>query len=482
MKMAATVQSKGGPSGAPPSYVESPAWRFLSSLPVDRKLARYDVAGSIAHVQMLAAVGILTIDEAGALTKGLRTIHAAIVAGGFPWREDLEDVHTNIEVSLTERLGSLGAKVHTARSRNDQIALDERLYLREAITAVRQEILRLQLTLLDQAEAHAQVPMPGYTHLQRAQPVSVGHHLLSHFWPLIRDDQRLSDGFARANVSPLGAAALAGSTLPIDPAIPARILGFAGTFENSIDAVTDRDYFAEFLFDLSLLAVHLSSVGEEIVLWASQEFAFLRPAAALGSGSSLMPQKRNPDVAELVRGKSGRVIGDLVSLLTTLKGLPQGYNRDLQEDKPPVFDAVDHVLATLNALTTAISALEFDEARLLAAASDPRLLATDLAEHLVARGVPFREAHETVARYLALDRPLEANALRGFDPRFGNDVHKVLDVRASLAARKTPGGPSPEAVRIQLARAHDAVGLQRYSISKQTECIDLVDALLKEGP
>jgi len=482
VKMAATVQSKGGPSGAPPSYVESPAWRFLSSLPVDRKLARYDVAGSIAHVQMLAAVGILTIDEAGALTKGLRTIHAAIVAGGFPWREDLEDVHTNIEVSLTERLGSLGAKVHTARSRNDQIALDERLYLREAITAVRQEILRLQLTLLDQAEAHAQVPMPGYTHLQRAQPVSVGHHLLSHFWPLVRDDQRLSDGFARANVSPLGAAALAGSTLPIDPAIPARILGFAGTFENSIDAVTDRDYFAEFLFDLSLLAVHLSSVGEEIVLWASQEFAFLRPAAALGSGSSLMPQKRNPDVAELVRGKSGRVIGDLVSLLTTLKGLPQGYNRDLQEDKPPVFDAVDHVLATLNALTTAISALEFDEARLLAAASDPRLLATDLAEHLVARGVPFREAHETVARYLALDRPLEANALRGFDPRFGDDVQKVLDVRASLAARKTPGGPSPEAVRIQLARAHDAVGLQRYSISKQTECIDLVDALLKEGP
>src|SRR5207302_67443 len=287
VKMAATVQSKGGPSGAPPSYVESPAWRFLASLPVDRKLARYDVAGSIAHVQMLAAVGILTIDEAGALTKGLRAVHAAIVAGSFPWREDLEDVHTNIEVSLTERLGSLGAKVHTARSRNDQIALDERLYLREAITAVRQEILRLELALLDQAEANAQVPMPGYTHLQRAQPVTVGHHLLAHFWPLVRDDQRLSDCFARANVSPLA-------------------------------------------------------------------------AAALGSGSSLMPQKRNPDVAELARGKSGRVIGDLVSLLTTLKGLPQGYNRDLQEDKAPVFDAVDHVLATLNALTTAISALEFD--------------------------------------------------------------------------------------------------------------------------
>src|SRR5881396_1074527 len=457
--MAATVQSKGSGGGAPPSYVKTPASWFIVSLPVDRRLARYDIAGSLAHVEMLAAVGILSKGEAELLGKGLRGVYEEIASGRFVWREQLEDVHTNIEVALTERLGSLGAKLHTARSRNDQIALDERLFLRDAIVSVRQALLGLELALLDLAEAHAEFPMPGYTHLQRAQPVTLGHHLLAHVWPLIRDDLRLADCFGRANVSPLGAGALAGSTLPIDPAIPARILGFAGTFENSIDAVTDRDYFAEFLFDLSLLAVHLSSMGEEIVLWASQEFAFLRPAAALGSGSSLMPQKRNPDVAELARGKSGRVIGDLVSLLTTLKGLPQGYNRDLQEDKAPVFDAVDHVVATLNALTTAISALEFDEARLLAAASDPRLLATDLAEHLVARGVPFREAHETVARYLALDRPLEAKPLRGFDPRFGDDVQKVLDVRASLAARKTPGGPSPEAVRIQLARAHDAVGL-----------------------
>jgi len=324
--------------------------------------------------------------------------------------------------------------------------------------------------------------MPGFTHLQVAQPVTFGHHLLAYVAMLERDRERLAQCRARTNQLPLGAAALAGTSFPIDRAWVAKELQFEGVSENSIDAVTDRDYFAEFLFDFSLLAVHLSSIGEEIVLWASQEFAFLRPAAALGSGSSLMPQKRNPDVAELARGKSGRVIGDLVSLLTTLKGLPQGYNRDLQEDKAPVFDAVDHVVATLNALTTAISALEFDEARLLAAASDPRLLATDLAEHLVARGVPFREAHETVARYLALDRPLEAKPLRGFDPRFGDDVQKVLDVRASLAARKTPGGPSPEAVRIQLARAHDAVGLQRYSISKHAECIELVDALLKEGP
>jgi argininosuccinate lyase len=476
--VAATLHSKEG--GASPSYVRTPAWRFLASLPVDRKLARYDIAGSLAHVDMLAAVGILTVEEASALAKGLRAIYAEITAGTFPWREDLEDVHTNIEVRLTDRLGSLGAKVHTARSRNDQIALDERLYLREAIASVRQEILRLQLALLDVAEAHADTPMPGYTHLQRAQPVTLGHLLLSHFWPLVRDDHRLADAFERANVSPLGAGAIAGSTLPIDPAIPARILGFAAAFENSIDAVSDRDHFAEFLFDLSLLAVHLSSMGEEIVQWASKEFAFLRPTPTLGSGSSLMPQKRNPDVAELARGKTGRVVGDLVSLLITLKSLPPGYHRDLQEDKAPVFDAVDHVLATLDALTTAVSALDFDEVRLLQAASDPKMLATDLAEYLVARGVPFREAHELVFRYMATDGPMTGVALRSFDPRFGDDVADLLDVRRSLARRRTPGGPSPEAVRAQLLRAHDAIGRARYSLSKHAEYVELLDGLVKE--
>lgn len=479
--MAATVQSKGGGGGAPPSYVKTPAWRFLASLPVDRKLARYDVAGSLAHVEMLGAVGIVTAEEASALSTGLRAVFAEISSASFPWREDLEDVHTNIEMRLTERLGTLGAKVHTARSRNDQIALDERLYLREAIVAVRQEVFRLQLALLDLAEAHSETPMPGYTHLQRAQPVTVGHHLLAHFWRLVRDDHRLSECFDRANVSPLGAGALAGSTLPIDPAISARILGFAATFENSIDAVSDRDHFAELLFDLSLLAVHLSSIGEEIVLWASQEFAFIRSTPALGSGSSLMPQKRNPDVAELARGKTGRVVGDLVSLLTTLKSLPLGYNRDLQEDKAPVFDAVDHVLATLDALGMAVPALEFDEGRLLKAASDPRMLATDLAEYLVARGVPFREAHELVSRYLASDGPLDAKSLQAFDPRFGDDVADRFDVRQSLLRRATHGGPSPNALRAQVARAHDAIGLERYSLSKHADCIELLDRLLKEG-
>ncbi|HTD81992.1 MAG TPA: argininosuccinate lyase [Thermoplasmata archaeon] len=478
--MAVIVESKGGAGAAPPSYVQTPAWRFLASLPVDRKLARHDIAGSLAHVGMLGEVGILTVEEAGALAKGLHRIHQEMEAGTFPWREDLEDVHTNVEVRLTEILGPLGAKVHTARSRNDQVALDERLYLREAITAVQQEILRLQLALLDLAEAHAAAPMPGYTHLQRAQPVTVGHHLLAHFWRLSRDHQRLSDTFARANVSPLGAGALAGSTLPIDPVRTAHRLGFAGVFENSIDAVSDRDYFAEFLFDLSLLAVHLSSLGEEIVLWASQEVAFVRPVPELGSGSSLMPQKRNPDVAELARGKAGRVIGDLVSLLATLKSLPLAYNRDLQEDKAPVFDAVDHVLATLDAFASAVSALEFDEARLEKAASDPRILAGDLAEYLVSRGVPFREAHETVARFFRSTEKADAKSLRAFDPHFGDDVAGILDVRASLARRTTHGGPSPDAVKAQIARAHDAVGLERYSQSKHAESVELVDRILKE--
>lgn len=480
--MAVAVDSKGSGGGAPPAYVQTPAWRFLGSLPVDRKLARYDLAGSIAHVEMLSAVGLLTSEEGRAISIGLRRIHDAIVSGRFPWRDELEDVHTNIEVRLTDELGPLGAKLHTGRSRNDQVALDERLYLREAIVAVERAVLGLQMALLDLAEAHAETPMPGYTHLQRAQPVTVGHALLAHFWPLARDVRRLADAFGRANVSPLGAGALAGSTLPLDPAMTARTLGFDRSFDNSIDAVSDRDYLAEFLFDLALLALHLSSIGEEIVLWASQEFAFLRPTAAIGSGSSLMPQKRNPDVAELARGKSGRVLGDLVSLLATLKSLPKGYQRDLQEDKAPVFDAVDQVLATLEALSTAVAALEFDEARLLAVASDPKLLATDLAESLVSRGVPFREAHELVARFMATHEDgFDGKDLRSFDPRFPDDVSDRLDVRRAIRRRATPGGPSPDAVRAQLTRAHDTIGLERYSLSKHAECIDLVDGILKEG-
>jgi argininosuccinate lyase len=464
-----------------PSYVRTPAARFLASLPVDRRLYPYDLAGSIAHVEMLGAVGILTPEEAGALSHGLRGIFEEIESGAFPWRDDLEDVHTNVEVRLTEILGPLGAKVHTARSRNDQVALDERLYLRDAIHAVQADVWRLQSALLALAEAHVDTLMPGYTHLQRAQPVTLGHHLLAHFWRLARDFDRLTGCFRRANVSPLGAGALAGSTLPVDPTIPAHRLGFEGTFDNSLDAVSDRDHFAEFLFDLSLLAVHLSSFGEELVLWSSSEFGFLRPTPELGSGSSLMPQKRNPDVAELARGKASRVAGDLVSLLSILKSLPLAYNRDLQEDKAPVFDAANHVLESLWALNVAVPALSFDEERMASAASDPRMLATDLAEYLVAKGVPFREAHETIATLLSTNGRIDAKSLRAFNPKFGDDVASVLDPRAAVARRDTPGGPAPAAVQTQLAKARDALGLEQYALSKHAESVQIVKDVLTEG-
>jgi argininosuccinate lyase len=477
--MTATL-GKTGEAAAAPSYVRTPAAKFLASLAVDRALYPYDVAGSIAHVEMLGRVGILTAEEAGSLAHGLRAVFREIESGAFPWRDDLEDVHTNVEVRLTELLGPLGAKVHTARSRNDQVALDERLFLREAIHAVQTQALRLQSGLVALAEGHLETLLPGYTHLQRAQPITLAHHLLAHVWRLSRDFDRLTGCFSRANVSPLGAGALAGSTLPIDPAVVARRLGFAAAFDNSLDAVSDRDHLAEYVFDLSLLAAHLSGFGEELVLWSSQEFGFLKPVPELGSGSSLMPQKRNPDVAELARAKAARVAGDLVSLLGTLKSLPLAYNRDLQEDKAPVFDATGHVLQTLQALTIAVPALAFDEDRMAKAAGDPRLLATDLAEYLVSRGVPFREAHETVARFLAANGTVDAKALRAFHPGFGEDVAAVLDARTSVNRRSLPGGPAPEAVLAQIARARDVLGMEQYTVSKHAESVQIVKTILTE--
>jgi len=474
------ASSKTTPRSQPPRHVRTPAARFLSSLSVDRRLARHDLAGTVAHVEMLGATGILPGEDARTLVRGLRQLHQEVATGAFSWREDLEDVHTNMEIRLTELVGPVGAKVHTARSRNDQIALDERLWLREAIHAVQTELLRLQDHLVATAAQHVDTPIPGYTHLQRAQAVTLGHHLLAHHWRFSRDFERLTEAFARANISPLGAGALAGSTLPIDPAAVARRLGFAGTFENSLDAVSDRDPLAEFLFALSLIAVHLSSLGEELVLWSSTEVGFLRPTAELGSGSSLMPQKRNPDVAELVRGKAGRVVGDLVALLTTLKGLPLAYNRDLQEDKGPAFDGAGHVLEALQALNLAVPALDFDVARMAAAASDPRLYATDLAEYLVGRGVPFREAHEVIARYLGEHAEITAESLRAADARFQSDVAAVLDPATAVSRRASPGGPSPAAVRPQLARTHDRLGLERYQLSRHAETIQVIDAILTE--
>ncbi len=455
-----------GPAYAP-RYVRSPSVEFLSSLAVDRPLARQDLAGSIVHVEMLERVGLVTASESATLRRTLRAIAREVDEGSFPWRSELEDVHTNIESRLTELVGPVGGKLHTARSRNDQIALDERLYLRSAIASVVRPLVDLEEALAREAERHAALPMPGYTHLQRGQPVTVGHWLLAHLFRFDRDIDRLFSTARRANVSPLGAGALATSTLPIDPHYTADRLGFDRPFENSIDAVSDRDYFAELLFDLSLVAVHASSLAEELVLFATKEFGFVERSAALGAGSSLMPQKRNPDVPELVRGRTGRVVGDLVALLTTLKGLPLAYDRDLQEDKAPVLDAVATVGASIGALATVVSALSFRVEPLRAAASDPELLATDRAEARAAEGVPFRAAHEAVAEsYATVPGPVAPTA----------------DVGSAIERRSVPGGPSAASVAAQLAEASARRGRHHQSLSSLDRQIGLIEELLKEVP
>jgi argininosuccinate lyase len=454
--------SEIGARAAAPSYVRAPATSFLRSLPVDRGLARYDLAGSVAHAEMLAAVGLLSPDEADALVTGLRRIAHEVADGTFPWREELEDVHTNIEVRLTELVGPLGGKLHTARSRNDQVALDEHLYLRAAIAELVHRLLVLEDGLVARAEHAIETPMPGYTHLQRAQPVSLAHWLLAHAWRFDRDVDRLLATEARADVSPLGAGALAGSTLPVDPASVARRLAFERIFENSLDAVSDRDALAELLFDLALVAVHASALGEEVVLFASREFGFVQRTPALGSGSSQMPQKRNPDVAELVRGRAGRAVGDLVALLTTLKGLPLAYNRDLQEDKAPVLDSVGSVGEALDALGSLVAALEFNVDALAAAAADPELYATDRAEDLVRSGRPFREAHEQLVAGAGASTARQ-------------------DPSTSLARRATAGGPAPSAVRAQLTHLRARRDAHAASLSSLDRKVGLVEELLNEA-
>ncbi len=451
------------PSAAdPPRYVRTPTIRFLASIDVDRALARADLAGSIAHAEMLERVGLLTADERAAIVGGLRSIGREIAEGTFAWEPDLEDVHTNIEVALTRRIGPIGGKLHTARSRNDQIALDERLYLRAAVRDLAGALLRIEEILLRRSVEEARTAFAGYTHLQRAQPITLGHHLLAHFWRLDRDLDRLYATARRANVSPLGAGALAGSTLPIDPTGPAARLGFDRPFENSVDAVSDRDPFAELVFDLALLAVHLSSIGEELVLWSSAEFGFIRPTPVLGGGSSLMPQKQNPDVPELVRARAARVVGDLVALLTMLKGLPLAYDRDLQEDKGPTFRAVATTLETLGALAAVLDGIEFDRERIRAAARDPQLLATDAAEALVTRGVPFRRAHEAVGSGTAEVDPA-GRAPIPVEP---------------FARRSSPGAPG--AIDAQIALARTRLASRAESLSSIARLVAAVDELVEE--
>jgi argininosuccinate lyase len=412
---------------------------------------------------MLARVGLLTDDEAAAITTALDTVEKEIAEDTFSFAPADEDIHTAIERRVTELAGPAGAKLHTGRSRNDQVALDLRLFLRRNGKVVAAAIHDLQEVLVRRATDAGDTYLPGYTHLQRAQPVLLAHHLLAHFWAFARDVDRWRAALQRADVSPLGAGALAGSSLPLDPDAVAQELGFGRRFENSLDAVSDRDFVAEALFVAALTQVHLSRLGEEIALWASDEFGFVRLADAYSTGSSMLPQKKNPDIAELARGGAGRVIGDLTGLLATLKGLPLSYNRDLQGDKEPLFDALDICLGALRAMAGLVDSAEFVSDRMQAAADEASSAATDLAELLVERGVPFREAHQAVGAMVrqAVERGVALEEVVRRDPRLGTDGLSVLEPGEAVRRRTTPGGAGPGPVRHQLAAARARLAEQR---------------------
>lgn len=423
------------------------------SLPFDQRMFREDIAGSRAHVRMLCDVGLFAEAERDGVLAALDTVEHEIESGSFDFQVNDEDIHTAVERRVTE-LEPAGAKMHTGRSRNDQVATDLRLWTRSAIDEVLALIERLQRTLLAHAEQAGDAYLPGYTHLQQAQPVALSHHLLAHGWALARDAERLVDARKRTNVSVLGAGALAGSSLPLDPEKSAAYLGFDAVFDNSLDGVADRDFVAEALFAVSLLGVHLSRIGEEWILWASTEFGFVTLDDGFSTGSSMMPQKKNPDIAELARGKAGRLIGHLTGFLTTLKGLPLTYNKDMQEDKEPLFDAVDTVRLTLLALDGMISTTTFNTEAMAAQAASPYAAATDLAEWLVAQGMPFRDAHavagEKVRRALAGEGSL--GELVAADPQLGDEAAALLEPGVSVTRRTTRGGGSPAAVADQIKR------------------------------
>ncbi len=433
------------------------AQRFSQSVSFDHRLYRHDIAGSMAHAAALAAAGIISAEEKVSIEAGLREIEREIEGGKFEWIEALEDVHMNIEAELTKRIGAAGAKLHTARSRNDQVALDLRLYVKAEGRDIRTKISALQSALLDLAEQHQGVLLPGYTHLQRAQPISLAHYFLAQMEALQRDAERLGDCLIRTDVLPLGSGALAGSTIVLDRELIARQLGFTRISQNSLDAVSDRDFVCEFLFGLGMIGLHLSRVSEDLILWSTSEFGFLQFSDAFSTGSSLMPQKKNPDMAELTRGKTGRLYGNLLAMLTILKGLPSSYNRDLQEDKEALFDSVDTVEAALDLWAVMLPEIRINEARMESAARDPNLLATDLAEYLVKKGLPFRDAHEAVGRLVARASEksvalteISPDDLREVSPLFGDDVHDIFDARHSLSQRTAVGSPSPLQVKGQI--------------------------------
>ena len=444
---------------------DAAAERFTASLAFDRRLWPQDVAGSIAWTRALARARVLTDAERDAIVKGLEAVRGELEAGTFSFRPELEDIHTNIERRLVELIGEVGGKLHTGRSRNDQIALDERMYLKDAIARARDGLRAVQATLVARAGETSAAPMPGYTHLQRAQPIVLAHHLLAYVFMLERDRERLAGCAARADRLPLGAAALAGTAFPIDREALARELGFGGVTSNSLDAVSDRDYVLEYLAAAAITGMHFSRLAADLTLWATAEFGFVEFSDAFATGSSIMPQKKNPDVAELVRGKSGRLYGNLVAVLTTMKGLPLAYNSDMQEDKQPFFDSVDTLEAVLGVLPPLLASLTFRTERMRAAAGEHYATATDLADYLVRKGLPFRQAHEIVGKIvrLALERgvALEAlplDALRGFSPLIEADVLEALTVDASLRARAVTGGTAPAAVARALAEARALLG------------------------
>ena len=438
------------------SFVEA----FTASVTFDRRLYRHDIAGSIAHARMLAHVGVLSGEDCESITKGLKEIEAEIDAGQFEWRESLEDVHMNIEARLIERIGDAGKMLHTGRSRNDQVATDLRLYLRDGIDEVNAGLRRLQEALLTVAEREADTILPGFTHLQVAQPITFGHHLLAWFEMLARDSERFSDCRRRVNIMPLGAAALAGTSYPIDRLHTAKALGFDAPAENSLDAVSDRDFAIEFVAAAALLMTHLSRFSEELILWSSSQFGFIELSDAFCTGSSIMPQKKNPDVPELVRGKTGRAHGNLVALLTLMKGQPLAYNKDNQEDKEPLFDSLDTVLGSLKVFADMIPAMSVKREAMRSAAQRGFATATDLADYLVRKGVAFRDAHEIVGRAVRHGietgqdlSEMKIEVLQGFSSVIGADVYAVLTLEGSVAARNHLGGTAPAQVRAAIKRA-----------------------------
>ncbi|MCL4686347.1 argininosuccinate lyase [Myxococcota bacterium] len=450
--------------------------RFTASVHVDRELARYDIRGSIAHARMLGRTGVIPEADADELVRGLEEIGREVEAGTLPLDPRLEDIHMNVESRLRDRIGPVAGRLHTGRSRNDQVATDLALYLRDAARAMRAGLLELRRVLVRRATEHLDTILPGYTHLQRAQPVRLAHHWLAFFEMLGRDAGRFADLDRRLALSPLGSGALAGTTLPLDRDDTARALGFAGPTRNSMDAVGARDGALEFLAACAIAMVHLSRLAEELVLWSSSEFGFVELADAYATGSSLMPQKKNPDVPELVRGKTGRVIGDLVALLTIVKGLPLTYNRDLQEDKEPVFDAAGTLRDSLAVLAGALATLTVRTGRMRAAAEDPLLLATDLAEALVREAVPFREAHEVVGRIVAhcvstgADlRTLSHDALRRFHPAFPSGADDLLSLERALERRNLPGATARVRVLEALAAAETELAKEAGSLTAAQE-------------